>query len=78
MDDAGNEKADLKMPNDGELTKQIEEGVAADKELVITILKVNALDTTDYNRDVLCTDIELPCPAGRFRTITASRPIALS
>ena len=39
MDDAGNEKADLKLPNDDELRKNIEEAYAADKELVITILK---------------------------------------
>jgi hypothetical protein len=42
MDDGGNEKADLMLPKDDAIRKAIEEGFGADKELVITILKVSA------------------------------------
>lgn len=39
MDDAGNEKADLKIPKD-DLGDTIESEFAGGKELVLTVLKV--------------------------------------
>jgi translation initiation factor 5A len=39
MDDAGNTKDDLKLPNEDELAKEIKTGFDDGKELVVTVLK---------------------------------------
>jgi translation elongation factor IF5A len=39
MDDSGNDKSDLRLPNDDVLCGLIETGFAEDKQLVITVLK---------------------------------------
>ena len=39
MDDSGNDKSDLKLPEDEALASLIEKGFAEDKQLVVTILK---------------------------------------